>query len=339
MYREDPEVQDLQKQLSQLSGQLDYIARYKYPTRREAEASAEYQDILGQMRDITDRMSVRRVNAPVNMDSEAMRRYFQAKSTQEKALEGLTGAPRWLGEQAISIGQNAAVLPLSLVSPALSLGAMGSISAADRMYELSAQGKSADEALTRGLVSGAIEAATEKIPLDNLMDLVRTGGKSALKNLLKQAGVEAGEESLSYVMNYIADKAARDPDAEFSLSELANSAAGGAFSGLVFGGLGTAINRMGSTQAAQEGTASPRTAPDVEAGTDTVNVPQRGTEVGENGFRAPSAIQDADLTSAWQRMGPRHTALGGGATWTRRTITGPLPTPTTPGRRAAAWTA
>lgn len=310
MYREDPEVQDLQKQLSQLSGQLDYIARYKYPTRREAEASAEYQDILGQMRDITDRMSVRRVNAPVNMDSEAMRRYFQAKSTQEKALEGLTGAPRWLGEQAISIGQNAAVLPLSLVSPALSLGAMGSISAADRMYELSAQGKSADEALTRGLVSGAIEAATEKIPLDNLMDLVRTGGKSALKNLLKQAGVEAGEESLSYVMNYIADKAARDPDAEFSLSELANSAAGGAFSGLVFGGLGTAINRMGSTQAAQEGTASPRTAPDVEAGTDTVNVPQRGTEVGENGFRAPSAIQDADLTSAFGENGAQAYRLG-----------------------------
>ena len=305
MYREDPEVQDLQKQLSQLSGQLDYIARYKYPTRREAEASAEYQDILGQMRDITDRMSVRRVNAPVDMESEAMQRYFQAKSTQEKALEGLTGAPRWLGEQAISIGQNAAVLPLSLVSPALSLGAMGSISAADRMYELSAQGKSADEALTRGLVSGAIEAATEKIPLDNLMDLVRTGGKSALKNLLKQAGVEAGEESLSYVMNYIADKAARDPDAEFSLSELANSAAGGAFSGLVFGGLGTAINRMGSTQAAQERTASPRTAPDMEA-----NGPQRGTEVGESGFHVPSAVRDTDLKRAFGENGARAYRLG-----------------------------
>ena len=305
MYREDPEVQALQKQLSQLSGQLDYIARYKYPTRREAEASAEYQDILGQMRGITDRMSARRVNAPVDMESEAMRRYFQAKSTQEKALDGLTGAPRWLGEQAISIGQNAAVLPLSLVSPALSLGAMGSTSAADRMYELSAQGKSADEALTRGLVSGAIEAATEKIPLDNLMDLVRTGGKSALKNLLKQAGVEAGEESLSYVMNYIADKAARDPDAEFSLSELANSAAGGAFSGLVFGGLGTAVNRMGSTQTAQERTASPRTAPDVEA-----NGPQRGTEVGESGFHAPSAIQDADLTSAFGENGAQAYRLG-----------------------------
>ena len=305
MYREDPEVQDLQKQLSQLSGQLDYIARYKYPTRREAEASAEYQDILGQMRDITDRMSVRRVNAPVDMESEAMQRYFQAKSTQEKALDGLTGAPRWLGEQAISIGQNAAVLPLSLVSPALSLGAMGSISAADRMYELSAQGKSADEALTRGLVSGAIEAATEKIPLDNLMDLVRTGGKSALKNLLKQAGVEAGEESLSYVMNYIADKAARDPDAEFSLSELANSAAGGAFSGLVFGGLGTAINRMGSTQAAQERTASPRTAPDVEA-----NGPQRGTEVGESGFHAPSAVRDVDLKRAFGENGAQAYRLG-----------------------------
>ena len=42
-----------------------------------------------------------------------------------------------------------------------------------------------------------------------------------------KAGVEAGEESLSYVMDYIADKAARDPNASFPLAELANSAAGG----------------------------------------------------------------------------------------------------------------
>lgn len=42
-----------------------------------------------------------------------------------------------------------------------------------------------------------------------------------------KAGVEAGEESLSYVMDYIADKAARDSNASFPLAELANSAAGG----------------------------------------------------------------------------------------------------------------
>ncbi|WP_368044197.1 hypothetical protein, partial [Intestinimonas massiliensis (ex Afouda et al. 2020)] len=39
-------------------------------------------------------------------------------------------------------------------------------------------------------------------------------------------------------------------------------------------------------------------APDAEAGTDTVNVPQRGAEAGESGFSAPSAIRDTDLTSA-----------------------------------------
>ena len=39
--------------------------------------------------------------------------------------------------------------------------------------------------------------------------------------------MEAGEESLSYVMDYIADKAAMDPNASFPLAELANSAAGG----------------------------------------------------------------------------------------------------------------
>ena len=39
---------------------------------------------------------------------------------------------------------------------------------------------------------------------------------------------------------------AGDPNASFSLAELANSAAGGAFSGFVMGGLGTAANRFQS---------------------------------------------------------------------------------------------
>lgn len=56
-------------------------------------------------------------------------------------------------------------------------------------------------------------------------------------------GEEATEESASYFMNYVADKAAQDPDAKFSLQELAQSAAGGAFGGLVFGTAGAVGSR------------------------------------------------------------------------------------------------
>ncbi|RHV77128.1 hypothetical protein DXB06_00680 [Butyricicoccus sp. OF13-6] len=56
-------------------------------------------------------------------------------------------------------------------------------------------------------------------------------------------GEEATEESASYFMNYVADKAAQDPNAKFSLQELAQSAAGGAFGGLVFGTAGAVGSR------------------------------------------------------------------------------------------------
>ena len=244
--RTDARAQEIRDELSRLAGQMDYIERYKYPTRKAGRSSQEYQELMAQRERLLDELGTAPVRTPVDMSAPGMKLYGEAIKTREEALEGLTGADRWLGEQAISIGQNLALLPTAAIHPAIPLSAMGAMAGADKMYELSQRGEPADEAFARGVVSGAIEAATEKIPLDTLMDVVKTGGRSALKNLLKQAGVEAGEESLSYVMNYIADKAARDPNASFSMAELANSAAGGAFSGLVLGGLGTAANRFQS---------------------------------------------------------------------------------------------
>ena len=208
--------------------------------------SDQYRQAQARLDELRAGMNGQMTKDAVSMDSTGMKLMTGAIETREKALEDMTGAPRWLAEQGISIGQNLAMLPTAAINPALPLAGMGAIAAGDKMYELNAQGKAPEEALGRGLLAGGIEAATEKIPLDTLMDVVKTGGRSALKNLLKQAGVEAGEESLSYVMNYIADKAARDPNASFSMAELANSAAGGAFSGLVLGGLGTAANRFQS---------------------------------------------------------------------------------------------
>ena len=231
----NPERQAAGRRLAQVENQLKYTVNQYNP---EYPALVEERDRLRAILEDT------KVRTPVSQDSAGSQMMLHALQTKEDALQGMEGAPRWLAEQGLSIGQNAALLPLGLINPALPLAAMGTIAAADKTFELNQRGVAPGEALVRGLVAGGIEAATEKIPLDNLMDLIKTGGKSALKNLLKQAGVEAGEESLSYVMNYIADKAARDPEAEFSLSELASSAGGGAFSGLVFSGFGTAANRL-----------------------------------------------------------------------------------------------
>ena len=244
---DDPARKAIRDRMSQLVGQIDYLERFAYPTRSAARQSEQWKRLNSEMEGLKAKLDAYTVKDAVPMDSAGMRLMTGAIETREKALEGMTGAPRWLAEQGISIGQNLAMLPTAAIHPALPLAGMGAIAAGDKMYELNAQGKAPEEALGRGLLAGGIEAATEKIPLDTLMDVVKTGGRSALKNLLKQAGVEAGEESLSYVMNYIADKAARDPNASFSMAELANSAAGGAFSGLVLGGLGTATNHLAAS--------------------------------------------------------------------------------------------
>lgn len=239
----DPRRAELAGQIAELGGQLDYLERYKYPTRYAARQSEEWKELDAERARLREELAALDVNTPVSMDAPGMQMMTGAIETREKALSGTDGVPRFLGSTALSIGQNLALMPTAAINPAVPLAAMGAIAAADKTYELNSRGVAPGEALTRGLVSGGIEAATEKIPLDNLLDLVKTGGRSAVRSLLRQVGTEATEESVSYVLNYIADKAAKDPEARFSLQELAASAAGGGLSGGVLGGGALLVNK------------------------------------------------------------------------------------------------
>ena len=229
--------------------------QYGYGSAEHQRAQAEY--------DAVTRALDAFLHAPdkvVDQSSRASQFMGGVQQLQEEALEGTTGAGRVLGEAALSIGSNLAKLPMNAIVPGSSLALMGAEAAAGKAYELGQRGVSAGEALTRGVVSGGIEALTEKIGLDNLMDLIKTGGKSALVNIAKQAIVEGGEEGLSYVLNYMADEVAGDPEAEFILSDFAKSIGMGALSGGVFGVGGTVINRLGAKAPAaiqQTGTAKP----------------------------------------------------------------------------------
>lgn len=228
---------------------------YGYGSAEHQQAQAEY--------DAVTRALDAFMNAPdkmVDPNSRAAQFMGGVQQLQEEALEGTTGAGRVLGEAALSIGSNLAKLPMNAIVPGSSLALMGAEAAAGKAYELGQRGIGAGEALTRGVVSGGIEALTEKIGLDNLMDIIKVGGKSALMNIAKQALVEGGEEGLSYVLNYMADKVAGDPEAAFILSDFAKSIGMGALSGGVFGVGGTVINRLGTSDPGaiqQTGTAKP----------------------------------------------------------------------------------
>ena len=205
-----------------------------------------YEEALAEVERLEKQLASMQVTTSVGTDSLGQQTIQKGLEQKEAALEGTSGVGRWVGENLIGVGQNVAMLPLAAINPTLPAIAMGAVSAGSKAAELNAQGATPGEALIRGGIAGGIEALTEKIPLDNILDMVKVGGKSAIKNLLKQAGTEAGEESISYVLNYIADKAAGDPNATFSLEELANAAASGAFSGGIMGGgatlIGNALN-------------------------------------------------------------------------------------------------
>ena len=207
------------------------------------------------------------------MDQNSLGSRLMAKSQEHAAaaLEGTSGLDRLLTQTAISMGQNLPGIAanfIPVVGPAIGLGLMGAQAAGSRSYELTQQGVSPSEALSRGLVSGGIEALTEKIPLESLTKIIKgTTGASFVKNLLKQMGIEATEESASYTANYLADKIAKDPNAEWSPRELLENAAAGALSGGFFaaGGqaIGSALNRQAVTEAAAP--APQQTQTDLEA--------------------------------------------------------------------------
>ena len=177
---------------------------------------------------------------PIDKNSKAYQNYAKSQEYYAKALEGLTPAQQKAGQTFISMLESASTLPTALINPSAPLLLMGAKSGANKVYELTNEGKSATEAAGRGILSGAIEALTEKIPLDDLLKAAK-GGRSVVKNLLKQANVEGAEELTSYIMNYAADVSANDENARFSPAEAFENYAGGFVSGGIMGGAAAAI--------------------------------------------------------------------------------------------------
>lgn len=234
------------RQLEEQEQTLELTLQGMNSTAADGSVPADYQAVYDQLQEVKKRKNELTVNKGVDPNKWSQRMLREAAEAQANAEAGLAPAPRWLTEQGISLAGNAPVMAASaipVVGPAAGSLVMGAQAAGQRTFELNEQGKGARESLTRGLTSGAIEAATERLPLGQMSKILHSGGVNAVKNILIQMGEEATEESASYFMNYVADLAANDPDAKFSLAELTQSAAGGAFGGLVFGTAGAVGSR------------------------------------------------------------------------------------------------
>ena len=150
-----------------------------------------------------------------------------AQGTQEAARGAATKAfgsktagdvAAFLAGTGLSIGQNATQIallgPYSLAGMSISAAGSATADALDR-------GATPQQAFIVGTSSGAIEAVTEKIPLDNLFRLAKEGGgkglKAAVIELLKQMGTEASEEMISEIANNIVDTAVMGDSSEYQM--------------------------------------------------------------------------------------------------------------------------
>lgn len=240
----------LEEQEKQLELQLQNMQSQD----ENGKVPADYQQVYDELQRVREEKNSLKVTKGVDQNLWSQKVLREANEAQANAEAGLAPAPRWVAEQAISLAANAPTMAASavpVVGPALGSLVMGAQAAGQRAFELNEQGKSAGEALGRGTVSGIIEAATEKLPLEQMSEILHSGGANAVKNILRQMGTEATEESVSFFLNYVSDLAAADPDAKFSLAELAQSAAGGAFGGLVFGAAGTVGAKLANNDAPQ----------------------------------------------------------------------------------------
>ena len=228
--------------------QVDRLERQVRITQDEEERQ-RLEAALEEARAAAERLRAKEEVHPWSEGQWRLRQAAQQQETVQNSIDSPFG--RLVNQAAMSALGMAPALGLSAVAgPAAGAALMGAQAAGGKAGELLSRGTSATEALGRGLVSGAIEGVTEKIPIGNLLRIARgSGGASWLRNMARQAGIEATEESASYALNYAADVAARDPEAEFSLQDLLEGAAVGALTGGVLGGGASALS--GGTTAAR----------------------------------------------------------------------------------------
>lgn len=187
-----------------------------------------------------------------NLPGQTLMRESQAAGAE--ALEGVEGWKRDLAEAAMSMGQMIPSVALSMipgVGPALGLGLMGTQAAGSRAWELNEQNSQANylanlkggdpedygavdpaHSSFRGLLSGIVEAGTGFIPMGKLTKLLKgKGGTNLVRNILEQMGMEGVEEGVAYTANFLLDKAAQDPNAEWTPEELWHNVKLGALAG------------------------------------------------------------------------------------------------------------
>ncbi|MBS1348311.1 MAG: hypothetical protein HP052_02405, partial [Firmicutes bacterium] len=157
---------------------------------------------------------------PVDINADA---YIGARVSNQ-AQQNLTGdieEPfiQFLAQTGLSMASYAAKLPFG---PTGALVALSTEAANTIAYDTLQRCGSAADAFWNGLLSGTIEAMTEKLPLDRLFKMARGGtkllSKAGIKNVLSQAGIEGSEEVVSSYLQTLTDIALMGDNSQYELT-------------------------------------------------------------------------------------------------------------------------
>ena len=112
------------------------------------------------------------------------RLYQEAEENQNRAKAGLPKPLQTASDIGISLGSMALTLPTAVINPMLPTAIMATNTAGSKAYNLAKQGKTATEALGRGLVSGTLDYAAKKIGYEDFFNLAKNGTQGELMSAL-----------------------------------------------------------------------------------------------------------------------------------------------------------
>lgn len=155
---------------------------------------------------------------------------LQGAVTEDIVGDGSSGIRRGLGylyQGGMSLADSAARIAAAGPAGSLALAGMGSFS--QTMQEASEKGATPAQATIMAAASAGLEVATEKIPLDDWLDIAKGGAQpvtDALLSAFKQAGVEATTEEISLIGGMIVEAAVMKEKSGYN-QDIADMVAGG----------------------------------------------------------------------------------------------------------------
>ena len=197
------------------------------------------------------------------------------QTIRSEVSEDMSDAGAFLYNTGMSIGDFLITTGVSGGSQAAALTMMSTSAATSATLDALDRGATQEQALTYGFFTGAAEAVFEKFSLGNFMKIAKGSGGQVVKNILKQAGIEASEEMATEIANMITDAAVMGDMSKYNLSvdqyikqgmsqqeaeqqasidaitQVGLSGLGGALSGGVTGGGGVAISSISNNNTAQ----------------------------------------------------------------------------------------